>query len=99
MKKRRCERQTGFGFGRASAEKRLSMSPEHKPRRASEAKTVVARRRTTDIKVSRYGEREDVGENTAGPGGSVFQKMKNRPLDDCALYGHGGIAWPGRTKV
>ena len=53
----RCERQTGFGFGRASAEKRLSMSPEHKPRRASEAKTVVARRRTTDIKVSRYGER------------------------------------------
>ena len=58
MKKRRCERQTGFGFGRASAEKkRLSMSPEHKPGRASEAKTVVARRRTTDIKVSRYGER------------------------------------------
>ena len=25
--------------------------------------------------------------------------MKNRPFDDCVLYGHGGIARPGRTKV
>ena len=26
--------------------------------------------------------------------------MKNsRPFDDCILYGHGGIARPGRTKV
>ena len=23
----------------------------------------------------------------------------NRPFDDCVLYGHGGIARPGRTQV